>query len=278
MGRWVAVVLLFGVTVVWGATFPVVKLALDSASVGAFLALRFLLAFAVLVATSYRRAKPRWEPASVLCGLLLFAGYGLQTAGLAETLPSRSAFVTSLSVILVPVLQGIFRGQLASARVWIAAGVALAGLVLLLRPETAPLTAGDGLTFLCAVAFAGHVLALAEAVKRQHPAAVNIVQLGVVALASPLLAALTPSYLRWTPQLGVALAVTGLLASALAFGVMAKVLVVLKPSETGVILAFEPVAAAVISVLLGYENVTASMILGGLLVASGVALVAKAEA
>ncbi|MGC8915394.1 MAG: DMT family transporter [Thermoanaerobaculum sp.] len=278
MGRWVAVVLLFGVTVLWGATFPVVKLALDSASVGAFLALRFLLAFAALVATSYRRAKPRWEPASVLCGLLLFAGYGLQTAGLAETLPSRSAFVTSLSVILVPVLQGIFRGQLASARVWIAAGVALAGLVLLLRPETAPLTAGDGLTFLCAVAFAGHVLALAEAVKRQHPAAVNIVQLGVVALASPLLAALTPSYLRWTPQLGVALAVTGLLASALAFGVMAKVLVVLKPSETGVILAFEPVAAAVISVLLGYENVTASMILGGLLVASGVALVAKAEA
>lgn len=278
MGRWVAVVLLLGVTVVWGATFPVVKLALDSASVGAFLALRFLLAFAVLVATSYRRAKPRWEPASVLCGLLLFAGYALQTAGLAETLPSRSAFLTSLSVILVPVLQGIFRGQPASPRVWIAAGVALAGLVLLLRPETAPLTGGDGLTFLCAVAFAGHVLALAEAVKRQHPAAVNIVQLGVVALASPLLAALTPSYLRWTPQLGVALAVTGLLASALAFGVMAKVLVVLKPSETGVILAFEPVAAAVISVLLGYENVTASMILGGLLVAFGVALVAKAEA
>lgn len=273
-----AILILVMVTVVWGVTFPVVKSALASASVGVFLSLRFALAFGVLLAASRWQARPRWDRSAVLCGVLLFAGYALQTGGLAQTLPSRSAFITSLSVILVPILQWAFTGKVPSPRVWLAAALALAGLALLLRPETAPLTLGDGLTFLCAAAFAGHVLALAEAVRHQHPSGVNTVQIGVVALLSPLLAVATPPLLHWTPQLVLALVVTGVGASALAFAAMARVLVVLKASETGVVLAFEPVAAALVSVLLGYEPVTAPMIVGGLLVVSGVALVASGEA
>ncbi len=125
--------------------------------------------------------------------------------------------------------------------------------------------------------FAGHVLALEAAVRRQHPSAVNTVQIGVVALLSPAVALATPFSLKWTAELVVALAITGVLASALAFAAMARVLLVLKAGETGVILAFEPVAAAVVSVLLGYEPVTTSMLFGGLLVVSGVALVAGSE-
>lgn len=277
MRRWVAVLLLLGVTVVWGATFPVVKSALASASVGVFLSLRFALAFVVLLAASYGRGRPRWDSTAILCGLLLFAGYALQTAGLKQTLPSRSAFITSLSVILVPALQWLLGGRTPGFRVWLAAILALGGLGLLLRPEAAPLSLGDGLTFLCALAFAGHVLALETAVRRQHPWAVNTVQIGVVALLSPVLALATPAFLRWTSELVVALAVTGVVASALAFAAMARVLTVLRAGETGVILAFEPVAAAVVSVLLGYEQVTASMLVGGLLVVSGVALVAGSQ-
>jgi len=275
MRRWVAVLSLLGVTVVWGATFPVVKTALASASVGVFLSLRFFLAFLVLLVASYRRARPRWDKPALLCGLLLFAGYALQTAGLTQTLPS--AFITSLSVILVPLLQWLVAGKLPSLRVWLAAALALFGLGLLLRPEAAPVSLGDGLTFLCALAFAGHVLALEAAVRRQHPSAVNTVQIGVVALLSPAVALATPFSLKWTAELVVALAITGVLASALAFAAMARVLLVLKAGETGVILAFEPVAAAVVSVLLGYEPVTTSMLFGGLLVVSGVALVAGSE-
>lgn len=277
MRRWVAVLLLLAVTVVWGATFPVVKTALASASVGVFLSLRFALAFLVLVAASYGRGRPRWDGAALLCGLLLFAGYALQTAGLRQTLPSRSAFITSLSVIMVPALQWLFGGRIPSFRVWLAAALALGGLGLLLRPEAAPVSLGDGLTFLCALAFAGHVLALEAAVRRQHPSAVNTVQIGVVALLSPMLALVTPVFLQWRVELVVALVITGVLASALAFAAMARVLTVLRAGETGVILAFEPVAAAVVSVVLGYEQVTASMLVGGLLVVSGVALVAGGE-
>ncbi len=277
MRRWVAVLFLVGVTVVWGATFPVVKSALASASVGVFLSLRFALAFLVLLLASSGRGRPRWDKAALLCGLLLFAGYALQTAGLRQTLPSRSAFITSLSVILVPALQWLFSGKVPGLRVWLAAGLALAGLVLLLRPEAAPLSLGDGLTFLCALAFAGHVLALEAAVRRQHPLGVNTVQIGVVALLSPILAWATPVFLEWSVVLVVGLVITGVFASALAFGAMAKVLTVLKAGETGIVLAFEPVAAAVVSVLLGYEQITTNMLVGGLLVVSGVALVAASQ-
>lgn len=277
MRRWAAVLVLLVVTVVWGATFPVVKTALASASVGVFVSLRFALAFLVLLAASHWQARPRWDRYAVLCGVLLFAGYALQTAGLTQTLPSRSAFITSLSVILVPILQWALTRRPPPRRVWLAAASALVGLTLLLRPEAAPVTVGDGLTFLCALAFAGHVLALAEAVQRQHPSAVNTVQIGVVAVLSPFLAVATPVSLRWTTQLVVALVVTGVGASALAFAAMARVLVVLKAAETGVVLAFEPVAAAVVSVLLGYEQVTVGMVVGGFLVVGGVALVASGE-
>lgn len=239
--------------------------------------MRFFLAFLVLVVASYGRHRPRWDSSALLCGLLLFAGYALQTAGLTQTLPSRSAFITSLSVILVPALQWLVGGRIPGFRVWLAAALALGGLGFLLRPEAAPLSLGDGLTFLCALAFAGHVLALEAAVQRQHPWAVNTVQLGVVAMLSPVVALATPVFLKWTVELVVALAVTGVLASALAFAAMAKVLTVLRAGETGVILAFEPVAAAVVSVLLGYEQLTVRMLFGGLMVVSGVALVAGTQ-
>ncbi|MCS7182122.1 MAG: DMT family transporter [Thermoanaerobaculum sp.] len=275
MGRWKAVWLLLLVTVVWGATFPVVKGALNVASLGVFLSLRFALAFVVLLVAARGPRPPHLDLASLGCGLALFAGYALQTAGLSQTLPSRSAFITSFSVILVPLLEWLVKGRPPRGRVWVAAVLALVGLFLLLQPEQAPLTLGDGLTFACAVAFAAHVLTLERAVQRQHPTAVNTVQMAVVALLSPTLILAEPARVQWNPELILALLITGILASALAFGAMARVLLVLKAGETGVVLAFEPVAATLVSVALGYETVTFPVVVGGLLVVTGVALVAR---
>jgi len=277
VGRYQAIAWLLGVTTLWGATFPVVKGALDHASVGVFLALRFALAWVVMLGSARGQVRPRWDWPAVRSGLALFAGYALQTLGLVSTPPSRSAFLTSFSVILVPLLQWLASGGPPKPRVWVAGALALLGLGLLLRPEGGAASLGDLFTLLCAVAFAAHVLALAKAVERQHPAAVNTVQLGVVAALSPALLLLAPPRLRLELPLLVALLVTGVLASALAFGIMARVLTVLRPSETGVILAFEPVAAAAISVLFGYETLRLDAVLGGALVVAGVVLVARGE-
>ena len=93
------------ITAIWGCTFVVVKGALVDASPLAFLAVRFLLAGVLLLAILGRGQVGRGTllPGSIL-GLFLFAGYLFQTWGLVYTTPSKSAFLTGFSVILVPLI------------------------------------------------------------------------------------------------------------------------------------------------------------------------------
>ena len=106
---WHADLALICITLIWGATFVVVKEALDYSSVLLFLALRFSLA-AVALALVFRRRYPTlfqrraaWR-GGIAAGLCLFAGFFLQTLGLRYTTASKSAFITGLAVVLVPSL------------------------------------------------------------------------------------------------------------------------------------------------------------------------------
>ena len=118
-------------------------------------------------------------------GVALFSGYGLQTVGLQYTSTSNSAFLTGLFVVFTPLLAaGLLRRAPGPAAL---AGVALAtaGLFLLTGARVA-VSAGDALTFGCALAFAVHILVLGEVTGRFHPVRLNTVQLVVVAAGSAL--------------------------------------------------------------------------------------------
>ncbi len=271
MGRVRAFALLVAATCTWGATFIVVKRGLAGCSPMTFLALRFLIAAAVLLPLLRSRGVrlPRsWWPYA--CGVALFAGYAFQTIGLATTTPARSAFLTALSVVLVPVLEPAFGINRRSWRALAGALVSIAGLAVLLRPEATPPTAGDWLTLGCAVAFAFHGIFIQGAVRRSSPATVNATQvLATAALAIPAAAATgwQVTFAAWTVA---ALAITGVLATVAAFWAMAEAQRALTAAETALVLAFEPVVAAVVSVLAGADEVTASLIAGGALVVLGV--------
>jgi drug/metabolite transporter (DMT)-like permease len=100
-------------SLLWGATFVVVKNALDHASVFVFLAVRFSVAAVLMLAWS-TRALRRFEREDLFAGLRLgcfmFLGYAFQTAGLQYTTPAKSGFVTGSSVVLVPLLLALFWG------------------------------------------------------------------------------------------------------------------------------------------------------------------------
>jgi drug/metabolite transporter (DMT)-like permease len=100
-------------SLVWGVTFVVVKNALHYASVFVFLAERFTLA-AGLMAMFRPKVIARLDSQEIFAGMRLaffmFAGYAFQTTGLQFTTASHSGFVTGSSVVLVPVLLGIFWG------------------------------------------------------------------------------------------------------------------------------------------------------------------------
>src|SRR5713226_1494587 len=150
-------------TLLWGATFVIVKNALADASVFAFMAVRFSLA-ALLMALIYRSALRRLARAEVWAGaqigFFMFTGYAFQTRGLISTTPSKAAFITGSGVVLVPVLMRVFWGRRINRWVWGGALAALVGLYYLTVPPAGftGLNTGDLLVFICAVMFALHII------------------------------------------------------------------------------------------------------------------------
>src|SRR5208337_2759774 len=105
-----AYLLMVFVVAVWGSTFVVIKGALADATPAAFNLARMTLAFLIMAAAYHRywRGIHRWQlAAGAVVGLCLAVGYQFQTTGLARTTPSKSAFITGLVVVLVPLLSSI---------------------------------------------------------------------------------------------------------------------------------------------------------------------------
>ena len=271
VSRTAAVLLLLAAASVWGATFPVVKAALADASTLSFLALRFTLAALVLLpALRARGGGRRGLPRAALAGVALFAGYVFQTWGLETTTPARSAFITAFAIILVPLLEPLAGMGRPSGRVWGGALLALAGLAVLLRPEVQPVSTGDLLTLGCAVVFAVHVLLLQWTVRAIPATGATAVQVAVTAVLALGSASVAGWRVNVTPRLAFAVVVTALFATVFSFWVLTAAQRVLSAALSSVVLAFEPVAAAAISVLLGQDRVTAALLAGGVLVVAGV--------
>ncbi len=118
-------------TILWAATFPATKLALDQILPFSFLFLRFLFGtLAVVVVFACVRRTIRRDAATLrmagIASIFLFIGYATQTVGLRYTTASNSAFITALYVVFVPLFLRRF-----NLRLWIALILAVAGLWLL---------------------------------------------------------------------------------------------------------------------------------------------------
>ncbi len=128
-------------SLIWGATFVVVKTGLDHASPFVFLAMRFTIA-AALMALLRPKIIGKIEREEVFAGmrlaLFMFAGYCFQTAGLQYTTATNSGFVTGSSVVLVPLLLGVFWGRSLTRWIYGGAIAALIGLYSLDGPGRRP--------------------------------------------------------------------------------------------------------------------------------------------
>ncbi len=278
--------LLLAVVAVWGATFVLVKNALADVSPLLFNFVRMSLAFSCL-ALLYRGQFSRMDRSAVaggaMVGLCLAMGYQFQTAGLRLTTPSKSAFITGMVVVLVPLLSAIpgLRVRHVGAprwSAWAGAVIAFAGIILLTTPAGAgfdlrTMHLGDLLTFGCALAFSLHVLALAHTAPRIPFEQLAIVQIGFCALfmgvSMPLL---EHPWIRWSAPVIVALLVTAILATAVAFAVQSWAQRYLPATHTALILALEPVFAWLTSFLFLGERLSRRSGSGALLILAGIAV------
>jgi drug/metabolite transporter (DMT)-like permease len=292
-----AYVLMTFVVAVWGSTFVVIKGALADATPAAFNLARMTLAFIVL-AVAYHRywrgIRGRQVAAGALVGLCLAAGYQFQTIGLVRTTPSKSAFITGLVVVLVP-LFSIFPGVRAPggrAPRWNAftgAALAFAGILLLtappaasasgssglasLLPDLSSINVGDVLTLGCAIAFAFHCLALGHASPRIGFQPLALLQVGFCAVFMAIsLPLIEKPHIAWTPRLITALAIAAVLATAAAFSIQSWAQSILPTTHTALIMTLEPVFAWITSFLFTGERLGLRPAVGAFLILAGIAV------
>jgi drug/metabolite transporter (DMT)-like permease len=296
-----AYLLMLFVVAVWGSTFVLVKSALSDATPGVFNLVRMTLAFAVLGVAYHRywREIRGWQlGAGALVGLCLAIGYQFQTTGLARTTPSKSAFITGLLVVMVPLLSIIPGLRPPGARpphwnAFLGAALAFTGIVLLtapaagpiagsasllgqtarLLPDTTSINLGDLLTLGCALGFAFHCLALSHISPRIAFQPLALLQVGFCAVFMALsLPLIEHPHLTWTPRLAVALGIAAVLSTAVGFSVQSWVQSVLPPTHTALLLTLEPVFAWMTSFLLMGERLGLRPACGALLILAGIAL------
>ena len=271
-----AQILLVFVTLIWGVTFIMVKDALNDAGPFAFGTLRFtiagILTLAVVNKSIFTLTKTEII-GGLICGFFLFGGYAFQKFGLLPTSASKSAFITSVSVLMVPIILYLFNIQQVIIKVWFAVMVATIGLYLLLDPRGGMMNWGDIITFGCALGFAVHIIFQGYYVKKKvRILPFFLVQAWVVAGLSFINSLLfEPVFAIWSPRLLSALLVTGVLATFIAILLMIWAQQILNPNETAIIFALEPVFAALFAIVFAGELLGFWGYIGGGLIVLAVA-------
>jgi drug/metabolite transporter (DMT)-like permease len=295
-----AYVLMVAVVAIWGSTFVLVKGALADSTPGAFNLIRMTLAFALLGLAyhrSWRTVRRSHIAGGALVGLCLAAGYQFQTTGLARTTPSKSAFITGLVVVLVPLFSSIPRLHPPDARpprwnAFLGAALAFVGILLLtappvatsplggtgswaagLFPDVTSINAGDVLTFGCAIGFAFHCIALSHASPRIAFQPLALLQVGFCAVFMAIsLPFFEHPQVHWTPRFAIALGIAAALATAAAFSIQSWAQSILPSTHIALLLTLEPVFAWMTSFVFTGERLGVRPAFGAFLILAGIAL------
>ena len=266
--------LLVIVTFIWGTTFVIVKEALNDASPLPFLALRFTLAGGLLFLVLRRGPLHRAAilPGFIL-GLFLFGGYCFQTFGLNHTTPSKAAFITGFSVILVPLIL-LAQGARMHGAHMVGALLGVAGIYFLVLPSgLKAANLGDVLVLFGSISFAFHIVLVGRYVHLfsfHHLVPMQILTVGVLSAAA--LPLDRTFKLHWTGGLAVALAITALLATGFAFSVQNWAQRYTPAAHTALIFALEPVFAAFASRWMTGERLGGKVLLGCALILAGMVI------
>ena len=268
---WTARYLLLGAAALYGTNFALIKLLGDTMPVGISSTLRFGMAAAALFPWLVFDRKQDWLQVTWLgfeVGMWNSIGYVTQAVGLETTEASKSAFICSLAVVVVPLLDFLTGKRLAS-RQWVGVILAVLGVAFLeLGGETSlsSLSSGDILSLVQPLVF-GIGFWRMERAMHNHPdgaARLTAAQLFAVFLASAGYCVLSidstelvnEPWMLWfsDPSLLFSLFWTGVVTTALTIYMETLALKTLSAADTTLIFSTEPVfGAAFASAVMGEQ-------------------------
>lgn len=276
--RWKADLTLVLITLVWGSTFSITKMGLTVVPPLLFIAFRFTLAGVIVLPLAWSRTRGlsarQWR-IGIAVGVVQFLGFALQTAGLGLTTASKAAFITGLSVVLVPLLLALFwRQQVGLWAIFGSVSAFLGTAVLSLEPgRDLFFSVGDFLVLGCAFAFAWYIVLVGRYANDVDPLALTAVQIYVTAALS-----LAAGFVFERLDTPVPFAVWAGLAFLAVFATIGTTWAQAwaqrhsDPVRTAIIFALEPVFAAVFAYLALGETQSLRTLLGGFLILLGICL------
>lgn len=157
---------------IWGMSFIAQSKGVENISPVAFTGLRSILGgivllpvIAVLDFCKKKNGKPTQKLnrtliiGGVLCGVILCLASTLQTMGMVYTSPGKSAFVTALYMVIIPVA-GLFAGKKPSPVIAISVVIATVGLYMICVDTATGINKGDIITLACSFLFTAHILVI----------------------------------------------------------------------------------------------------------------------
>ena len=254
------------VAIMWGGGFIAVKGALDSITPFYIMAMRFSVSVIIMLIVFRKKVKLITKDmlkVGTLVGLLLFLGFAAQTVGMKYTTAGKNAFLTGTNVVIVPFLYWAISKRKPDTYSLVSAFMCFIGIGMLTLDGGIRIGLGDGLTLLCAVFFAAHIVSVGFFTEKVDAISLVIIQLGAAAVFS-IIAALIyePLPKALNSDTIFAIGYLAIFSTMIAFIIQNVAQKYTTSTHAAIILCLESVFGSILSVLMLNEIFTSKMIIG----------------
>ncbi len=263
------------ITVIWGATFPIIKESLNDSTPFIFVAVRFSIASILILPFFLRKVKfldKKTLKAGLVLGVLMFGGFVTQTIGLNHTTATKSGFITGSVVVMIPFLQFYMEKKIPTKGAIFGTILVFVGLLFLssggndlisfITDLGGSFNFGDFMTLVCAIIFAHYVVYIDIFTNKYEFIFLFSLQIFTTAILGILSASFIGisdlGEIRFvlTESLIFGLLYTGILATVINIGIQTKFQKLITPTKAGIIYSFEPIFAAVFAFFLLNEKIS----------------------
>ena len=270
MGKYKGELLMLVTAIMWGSGFVGMAIGLEHWTVFQLMAGRFTLAAIILAVIFHKKLRlinkaVLWKGATL--GAILFTAFVIQTYGLAYTTPSKNAFLTSINVLIVPIIAYVVYKRGFDRYEIIAAFLAVIGIGFLSLTNDFTINFGDLLSILCAVAFAFDIFYTNVFVKKEDALALTIVQFitaAVLSIIGVLLLGEIPTTVSTEGMYSIVY--LAVFCTFIAYVCQNVGMQYANPTKSAIILSMESLFGTLFSVWILHELLTGRMIVGCVLI------------
>ena len=264
----------------WGTTFVAQILGMEGLGPYTYAAARFALGVLFIGALWFlyrdKRAEQRRAGtfrsgfrAGIPVGLAMFVGVTLQQVALLYTTAGKTAFITKVYIVLVP-LAAVLLGQRVRAVQWGGAVLAFAGVYFLSAHGETTINTGDLLVLICSFFWMAQILLIDRYARAVDAIELCFMQMIICTIGSAVLAAIYESF-AWSDIWGAAVPIlyAGLFSCGVAYTCQILGQAYVEPTQAAILMSTEAIFAAVAGWIILGETMSGVQLLGCALLLGG---------